>query len=272
MKSERLFQIIYLLLERQTVTAPELADLLEVSVRTIYRDIDALSASGIPVYTIPGKGGGISLLPGFTLDKSLLSDDEQNEMIFALQSLKAMGCDPERTIAKIGALFQKTAADWIEVDFSRWGQKKVDKDRFDIIRQAILEKRVLHIEYANSRGEISSRDICPARLSFKSKEWYLQGYCRKAEGYRTFKVNRILSMECTEQRVPLEFSDLPAIDDEVLCPWQMLDLELKVAPESVYRVYDEFEDSDIQQQEDGSFVVQARIPDGKWVLDYKISL
>ncbi len=89
MKNDRLFQIVYLLLEKGTLTAPELARALEVSVRTIYRDVEALSIAGVPVYTSQGKNGGVSLLPNYAFDKALLSDDEQNQILFAIQSLRA---------------------------------------------------------------------------------------------------------------------------------------------------------------------------------------
>ena len=90
MKNDRLFQIVYLLLDKGTMTAPELARALEVSVRTIYRDIDALSLAGVPVYATQGKNGGVSLLPNYAFDKALLSDEEQNQILYAIQSLRAV--------------------------------------------------------------------------------------------------------------------------------------------------------------------------------------
>ena len=81
MTSSRLFEIIYILLEKKKVTAPELAERFEVSVRTIYRDIDALSSAGIPVYCTQGKGGGIGLLEDFVMDKSALTEEEQIQIV-----------------------------------------------------------------------------------------------------------------------------------------------------------------------------------------------
>ena len=87
MKNSRLFEILYLLMEKRSITAGELAERLEVSERTIYRDIDALSAAGIPVFTQKGQGGGIRLMEQFILDKALLSQAQQDEILFALQAL-----------------------------------------------------------------------------------------------------------------------------------------------------------------------------------------
>ncbi len=91
MQIDRLFQIVYLLLDRKTMTAKELAAHFEVSVRTILRDIDTLSSASVPIYTIQGKGGGISLLDGYVLNKAALSQAEQNQILIALQILAAAG-------------------------------------------------------------------------------------------------------------------------------------------------------------------------------------
>ena len=97
MKNGRLFELLYLLVERRALTAGELAERFEVSERTIYRDVDALSAAGVPVYTQRGQGGGIRLMDQFVLDRCLLSPREQDEVLFALRALlstvKTLGYD-----------------------------------------------------------------------------------------------------------------------------------------------------------------------------------
>ncbi len=133
MKSNRLFGLLYLLLDKGSMTAPALARALEVSVRTIYRDVEALSMAGVPIYASAGKGGGISLLPGYTLDKTLLSDEEQNQLLFAIQSFKAANQGMETLLRKLGAAFQKPSRNWIEVDFSRWGMNRTDTARLSAV-------------------------------------------------------------------------------------------------------------------------------------------
>jgi predicted DNA-binding transcriptional regulator YafY len=121
MKLNRLFEIIYILLQKRSVSAKELSDHLGVSVRTIYRDIDVLSLAGIPVYTEQGKGGGISILPDFVLNKSLLSEQDQSEILTALQGLSNVKtAETDRVLEKLSAIFNKTAVHWLEVDFSDW--------------------------------------------------------------------------------------------------------------------------------------------------------
>ena len=122
MKNSRLFEILYLLVEKRALTAGELAKRLEVSERTIYRDIDALSAAGIPVFTQKGQGGGIRLMDQFILDRTLLSQADQDEILFALQATLATGGGTEGdTLARLSALFRRKGTDWLEVDFTGWG-------------------------------------------------------------------------------------------------------------------------------------------------------
>ncbi|UUZ83866.1 HTH domain-containing protein [Paenibacillus sp. P26] len=122
MQINRLFEIVYLLLSRKRITAKELAEHCEVSVRTILRDLETLSAAGIPVYTVQGKGGGISALDRYVLNKALLSEEEQQHVLFALQSLSSTNqVDVGGILAKLRALFNKTGSSWIEVDFFALG-------------------------------------------------------------------------------------------------------------------------------------------------------
>ena len=144
MKNSRLFEILYLLVERRALTAGELAQRLEVSERTIYRDIDALSAAGIPVYTQKGQGGGIRLMDQFVLDRALLSQRQQDEILFALQAVLAAGSgEGEETLARLSSLFQREGRDWLEVDFTGWGSGPEEQESFRRMKEAILTRRPL---------------------------------------------------------------------------------------------------------------------------------
>ena len=268
MKADRLFRILYLLLEKKKVSAPELAEKLEVSQRTIYRDVDALSACGIPVYTLPGKNGGISLLPEYKFDKSFLSDREQDEILFALQSFQAASQNLNPLLAKLGASFQKSGRNWIEVDFSRWGYHKFDSETFYHIKQGILEKHLLEIEYCSGHGERTKRKIKPVRLIFRSRSWYLQAYCLKAEDFRIFKLNRIRSLVLTEEHFADVFETLPPIEAPYPETMEMLHLKLRFPPAMAFRVYDEFSASEAEPQPDGSIIVNAVFPDDGWIYNY----
>ncbi len=104
--NNRLFEIIYILMQKKKVTAKELADRFEVSTRTIYRDIETLSSANIPIYSSKGKGGGIGLLEEYVLNKTILSEEEQNQILFALQGTKKVSGQDEKDILEKLSLFQ----------------------------------------------------------------------------------------------------------------------------------------------------------------------
>lgn len=271
MKNDRLFQIIYILLEKKMTTAPKLAAMLEVSVRTIYRDIDTLSISGIPVYTTAGKNGGISILPEYTFDKSFLSDKEQDEILFALQSLQVADQNVGMLLTKLGTIFKKSGKSWIEVDFSRWGHKKTDTVKFDTMKKAILEKRLLVITYANSYGEVTERDLKPIRLVFKSGNWYLQAFCLKADDFRIFKINRVLEIRLSDEFFEDEFQEIRPLEQTEARSENIVNLTLRFKAQAAYRVYEEFSKDDVEKQEDGSILVNAFWPLDNWIYGYLIS-
>lgn len=268
MKNDRLFQLLYRLLETGGASAPELAAALEVSVRTIYRDVEALSAAGIPVYTSPGKGGGIALLSGYTLDKALLSDEEQNQILFAIQSLRATEQETGALLSKLGVVFRKPPVNWIEVDFSRWGFGRVDHNRFETLKGAILQRKVLRIVYCGTSGETAERCICPLKLVFKDKNWYLQAYCRRAEDYRLFKVNRILTLEPTDEVFAPPPDAPPAVEPVPLPGADPVRVCLRFPQHLAYRVFDDFSPDCIAPLADGGYLVTADLPDGEWLPGY----
>ena len=150
MQESRLFRIVYYLLENGKATAPELAQKFEVSIRTIYRDIDAISSVGIPIYAAQGKGGGISILSDYTLEKSFFSEQEREQILMALQGIMATtGKTSDELLTKLSGLFQMKYTKWIEVDFSDWVQGKPQQNTFDLIKNAIFQKKVISFCYFN---------------------------------------------------------------------------------------------------------------------------
>lgn len=192
MEQGRLFKIVYHLLDKGRATAPELAEKFEVSVRTIYRDLDAISAAGIPIYTVQGKGGGIFILPEFVLEKSLLTPQEKEQILMALQGLAA--AEDSRTdelLTKLGGLFRVQGVNWIEVDFSDWHKNTAGAELFDELKRAVFSCRRVSFSYFAGEGGGTVRTVEPVKLIFKSKDWYLYGFCLLRNDYRFFKLTRI---------------------------------------------------------------------------------
>ncbi|MHC1748474.1 MAG: helix-turn-helix transcriptional regulator [Cellulosilyticaceae bacterium] len=267
MQISRLFEIVYILLTKKTVTANELAQHFEVSTRTIYRDIENLSTAGIPVYMMKGKGGGISLVDNFILDKSLLSEKEQEQILAALQGIEAtVYGDDQDLLSKISLIFNKDTESWIDVDFSDWRE---GKEKFNLIKGAILNKKVIGFEYFSAEGEKTRRYVEPLQLRFKEKAWYLKAYCQKRKQIRLFKLSRIKNFTTTGETfdIPIDLE----INYEKPPMVETVNLKLKIQKTMTYRVYDEFDEEDITKNEDGSFIVLASYPAGEWVFGYILS-
>lgn len=273
MQMNRLFEIVYLLLERKSVTAKELAERFEVSTRTIYRDIDTLSASGIPVYASRGTGGGIRLMDEFVLNKSYLSEEEQKDILASLQGLNAIHVpDVEPVLSKLAALFGKEQVSWIDVDFSSWGGGAGERDKFTRIKNAILQSKVITFEYYGGDGEQTVRTVEPLKILFKGMGWYLYGFCRMKKDFRVFKISRmknLVSLEETFQRA-IPGSVFEQTDHVYNC--RMIPLKLKIDASLAFRVYDAFQPEEIANKEDGSFLVNASMPEGDWLYGFLLSL
>lgn len=267
----RLFEMVYLLMERGSMTAAQLAERFEVSTRTIYRDIDLLSGAGIPVYASKGRGGGIRLLSHFVLDRSLLSPQEQDEILFALQSLQAANLQDTRVLSRLSGLFQKKGADWIDVDFSTWNGGTQEQAVFGLLKTGILDQREAEFRYSNSMGETVQRCVQPMKLHFKNSSWYLQAFCLKKQAFRTFKISRMQDVRLTDKHFTKKEQPLP----EIALPKSQTDaavpLILRFSAEMAFRVYDEFPPEQIQRNPDESFTVSVRYPNDPWLCGYLLS-
>ncbi len=269
MQINRLFEIIYVLLDKSTVTAKELSDRFDVSVRTIYRDVETLSSAGIPIYMSKGKGGGISLLPEFILNKAMLSEKEKSEILSALQGLNAVDyLSDNKTLSKLSSLFGSTSlVSWVEIDYSGWSNTK--REQFETIKQAIINKEVISFTYYNCSSQSSNRKVEPLTLWFKEKTWYLKAFCLLKQDFRTFKLTRMKNVSCTDEH----FAERKTYDysSSYEVPAPMTKIKVKIDSSQVYRVHDDFDENNIVKNEDGSFTVTMDFIETDWVYGYLLS-
>ena len=267
MKESRLFRIIYHLMENGKSTAPELAEKLEVSIRTIYRDIDIISSAGVPIYVTTGRNGGIQIADSFVLDRLLLSDKEKEDIITALRSVSIVDDHNRDTLSKLSAIFNTKSENWLEVDFSRWGNKSQDNTMFQKIKEAIISHKMLCIVYANTRGEVIERVICPLKMVYKAKSWYIKAFCMNKSDFRIFKLTRIIQARNMEKNFsPMEF---PQEKKETKVNYE--NVILRFPQEMAYRIYDEFEVDEINQDDNGDFIICAPMPIDEWLIGYLLS-
>lgn len=270
MQESRLFRIVYYLLDKGRATAPELADKFEVSVRTIYRDLDAISSAGIPIYATQGYGGGIAIAEEYVLNKSLLSADEKEQVLMAIQGIGAAGgSNPDTLLTKLGSVFQTKSRNWIEVDFSNWASGDIRQNTFALLKDAIFARNLVLLQYLGNNDACSDRRVAPLKLVFKSKDWYLFGYCFMRNDHRFFKLTRIRDLQILKE----QYSKRITAPDYVCRPIASPEVEavvIRFDKSLAYRVYDEFPQDCIHAEKD-TLLVHALLPKQDVLYRYLLS-
>jgi len=227
MKVDRLVSIIMILLDKKRIGAQELADMFEVSPRTIYRDIDTINMSGIPVRATSGVGGGFEIMEEYKIDRKVFSTTDLSTILMGLSSLSNMirGDELVNALAKVRSFIPADRAKDIElkanlifIDLSPWMGNRNIQPYLEIIKTALQESRLLTFEYADRYGNKSERTAEPYQLVLKGSHWYWQGYCHKRNDFRLFKLSRMSNLQIQAefftpqdyQKPQLDFSDILA--------------------------------------------------------------
>ena len=219
MKMERLIGILSILLHRENVTAPELAEQFEVSRRTIQRDIESLCRAGIPISTAQGAGGGISIMEGYRVDRTVLTAPEMQAILAGLRSLDSVSGTRryaqlmEKLSAGTGALVPGGAH--MLIDLSSWYKTSLPP-KIELIQEAIEQHRAIRFTYFSPKGE-SVRTVEPYYLVFHWSTWYVWGWCRMRGDFRLFKLNRMTELTAGELFEP-RFAPLPDLEPERIFP------------------------------------------------------
>lgn len=269
MKNNRLFKILYYVLEKGKVTANELAEKYEVSIRTIYRDIDVLSSAGIPIYATQGKGGGIEIADDFVLKKSFLSENEQEQILIALKGLELTNKEYENELlTKLTALFKTKNTNWIEVDFTNGQRSKSYDELFKDIKSAIINKNIVSFTYFSSNKKETSREVKPIRLLFKGWDWYVYAFCLSRNDFRYFKLSRIKEFEILSNTFEDDFDNI-VLKKEMEYE-ETVFVKVKFDRKMAFRVYDEVS-SAIEEDEDGNLYATVELPNNYNLYNYIFS-
>lgn len=270
MQTSRLFRLLYILLEHGRVPAAELARELEVSVRTVYRDVQSLCEAGVPLYAERGRNGGVAILPSFKLSRSMVSGAEKRDILASLQAMTTVGASEKATLDKLRAVFGGESADWVRIDFSDWSGE--GGAMIATLKDAILSRRPLGFDYYNTAGMCAPRRVCPIRLWFKSSAWYLLAYCTDRHAVRTFKLTRIKRLAILSGDFPPEALGALDTEPEDIQPnISPLSFTMKVDGCMAFRVYDDFEESQVARTESGDFLVHAAFIPNEWLISFILS-
>lgn len=247
MKIDRLVSIIMVLLDKERIGAQELADMFEVSPRTIYRDIDTINMAGIPVRSVPGVGGGFEIMQNYKMDKSVFSTADLSAILMGLSSLSEMirGNELINALAKVKSFIPADKVHDIElktnqicIDLSTWIGNQNTQVYLDIIKTALQDCRLVSFEYIAHHGKKTRRTVEPYQLVLKSGHWYFQGYCRMRNDFRLFRLSRISNLQMEKENfIPRDFRK-PILDFEETLQSMQAPIKIRIHRSILDRVLD----------------------------------
>ncbi|WP_326513340.1 YafY family protein [Clostridium intestinale] len=275
MRLHRLLGILSIMLSRETIPAKELSEKFNVSIRTIYRDIKVIEESGIPLYTVPGNGGGIGIVPEYKLNKSVLSNDEVNYLMTGISGLKTI-TDTDKLqilLSKLSPANNYITDDSdIIIDFSSWNKNTTEvlKKKIDIIRIAIMNKNYLNIKYISSRKK-SNLKIAPSKVVFKNSSWYLFGKSLSHKEFRFYKISRIVKINTINEQFVEESTEIPINWSDDFDDYSGEKIILGFDKSMEYQVIDIFGEDGYMKDEDDCIIVKFNCSNRDWVIHFALS-
>ena len=272
MAVDRLIGILSVLLREERVTAARLADRFEVSQRTIYRDIDRLCQAGIPLRTERGVHGGVSIMEGYGLDKTMLTNADRGAILAGLRSLDSVSGTTyyRRLMEKLPQSREAAEDDCVVIDLASWYGPLL-APRLAELKDACLRRRLVRFTYCAPGGD-SRREVEPARLVFRWSSWYLFGWCRERRDWRLFKLTRMVDLETLEDSFPPRPVPSPVTPAERIYP-DALQATVRFAPAARWRLIDEYGAGSFTREADGSLLFRRGFPDReellRWVLSFQ---
>ncbi len=279
MKAERLLAILTILLNRKKATAAYLAERFGVSVRTIYRDVDALAGAGLPVFATPGRDGGFELVEGFTLNAQLLETGEIEKILAGLGSLKTVRGGPEldTLIEKFTLALRESGKRGVKTPgnrlFIELTPSMRERRAIAEIDASIARGTVLSIRYSDGTGAESEREIESAALVFMWQSWYVWAWCRLRADFRLFKISRILSTRETggkREKTDVEVASHPWARDWETRPFERVSFTADRTARA--RLVEFFDDECVSDLPGGASRVEAYLPVDEWVISFLMGL
>ncbi|KRF02447.1 DNA-binding transcriptional regulator [Paenibacillus sp. Soil766] len=276
LKIDRLLAITMLLLNRRRISAKELSERFEVSMRTIYRDVEAINLAGIPVVSYSGLSGGYEIMDQYRLDRQFLSLEELQSIITGLKGIHASVPDQEisNLLDKVGALVAKSEqpaakqlGNQLILDMNPWGSSQQNTEHLATLRTAIKETRLVTFSYLSSQSEPSVRTVEPMGIVVKGFGWYLYGYCLLRGDFRIFRLSRMHGVDVLSQIFERKQETLEQLDYRLgnRNPATLITLVLHAQPNVRAQIEDYFRPEHVTLQPDGTLMIRATQPDEPWL-------
>lgn len=268
MQIDQLFELVYILIEKKQVTAKEMAKRFGVSTRTIYRWVEALSVSGVPVYALTGRGGGIAISENYTLDKTVLSEEERLELVSSVKALDSLS-GSGATGQKLSRLVPSNT-DWLEVDFSPWSPEGQEvRQLFGTLRECILKKKQVEFDYYGGSGKTERRVVHPWKLVYRGQAWYLLGWCNSRKAERYFKLSRMINVKQTGRLANVMMQETGKAENTSVASEKnptLIKIKAKISANKAFYLLDSFACSETKTGSDRSLIVTFTAPDSDWLI------
>lgn len=280
MKVDRLVSIIMILLEKKRVSAQELANTFEVSPRTIYRDIDAISMAGIPIRSTSGVGGGFEIMPDYKVEKKVFSVDDLSALLMGLSSLFNMtrGNELINALAKVKSFIPAERAKDIElktnqicIDLSPWVSNRNTQSYLETIKTSLQENKIISFGYVDRHGNKTARTVEPYQLVLKSNQWYFQGYCLYRNDYRLFRLSRMTDLEMSKETFVPRAYQKPILDIAEIVETLQIEIKIRIHKSIMDRVLDLCAYEHFTPDGDEHFIVNFPFIDRDYYYDMLLS-
>ena len=273
MKIDRLIGILSVLLQEEKTTAPLLAERFEVSRRTISRDIDDLCRAGIPIQTVQGYEGGIRIMDGYRMDRTILTSRDMQMILAGLRGLDSVSGSRnyEQLMEKLqtGSSRFLSGRDSLLIDLSSWYKDSL-APKIEEIQNAIENRHLLGFRYYAPSGD-SGRIIEPYYIVFKWSSWYEWGWCTDRKDFRMFKLNRMDNVRETDTEFVMRQVPMPDLSNEKIFPGK-IKVKAVFEPDMKWRLVEEFGPDCFTEQDDGRLLFTADYTDldslVTWILTF----
>lgn len=272
MKIDRLLGILNVLANTDRITIQELAERFEVSKRTIFRDLDTLTQSGVPIVTYSGVGGGVSIIEGYKLKNNILSKNDIKNVFTALNGLMSIYESNDLTNLMAKLIPEETSTVFSEsdyvIDLSSWFQDSITQEKVALLHKAIKNHKCIQLEYISKRARLK-RIVHPHKLVFKQSCWYLYAFCEDKQEFRLFKVNRIADCEIMEET--FDYKVIEKIDFKIDFSGDLISSQDKASPFEVILEYDVTDEFFLTDKIDGKFFHRISSTEDKGKIIFPVS-
>jgi len=261
-KVERLISIIMILLQKNVVSTTVFTQLFNVSKRTILRDMETLSLSGIPIYSLNGTNGGYGIMDEYKFDKRLLSITDLENVLTALSGLEQIliSDEVELTIKKIQAMVSPWSLKGsIKLSFYNWEGRTEILQFLKICQESILKGRLVSFDYMDKSGVKTHRMVEPYQLHFSEMSWYLKGFCLHRMEYRTFKLSRTDNIHMEKNTfIPRE----PILEPkgEASHPPQLITIQVLISPSIKDQFIERYGRKSLENYSSEFFLATIQVP------------